>query len=507
MRAIPRPGGRLRVFPRRRKIFKICFTIDLTGVNFYCKLMAIAGRAAAGAPTAAPAKKEKRYMIQLDKKYDVIIVGAGVAGLNCALNVSSGRSVLVICKDTPDKSDSYLAQGGICRLPDESDYQSYFDDTMRAGHYENDPAAVDAMIRGSQEIIDDLVGLGVEFARNADGSFAYTKEGGHSRPRICFHEDTTGREITTRLMAAARARRNIRIVPYITMLDVIRDDVRCYGIVAKDGKNGRLYRLFADYTVLASGGIGGIFENSTNFRVLTGDAIAVCLKRGIPVDHVNYVQIHPTTLYTKKKGRRFLISESVRGEGAVLLDKNFKRFTDELRPRDIVTAAIREQMRKDATDHVWLDMRPIPPEEVMRHFPDIVRHCLNEGYDVLREPIPVVPSQHYFMGGIRSGVNGATALPGLYAVGETCCNGVHGKNRLASNSLLESLLFAKRAAQDINARYCPADMSAATAAEAALDLSVYANSTKLLREYKEIIRAAIDSENAACAAREGETKA
>ena len=304
-----------------------------------------------------------------------------------------------------------------------------------------------------------------------------------------------------------RARRNIRIVPYVTMLDVIRDDVRCYGIVAKDGKNGRLYRLFADYTVLASGGIGGIFENSTNFRVLTGDAIAVCLKRGIPVDHVNYVQIHPTTLYTKKKGRRFLISESVRGEGAVLLDKNFKRFTDELRPRDIVTAAIREQMRKDATDHVWLDMRPIPPEEVMRHFPDIVRHCLNEGYDVLREPIPVVPSQHYFMGGIRSGVNGATALPGLYAVGETCCNGVHGKNRLASNSLLESLLFAKRAAQDINARYCPADMSAATAAEAALDLSVYANSTKLLREYKEIIRAAIDSENAACAAREGETKA
>ena len=228
-----------------------------------------------------------QLMIKLEKKYDVIIVGTGVAGLNCALNVSPEKSVLVICKDTPDKSDSYLAQGGICRLPEEGDYQSYFDDTMRAGHYENNPVTVDAMIRGSQEVIDDLIGYGVDFARNADGSLAYTKEGGHSRPRICFHEDTTGREITTRLMAQARARHNILIVPYVTLLDIITDGKVCYGIVAKDGKNGKLYRLYADYTVLASGGIGGIFENSTNFRVLTGDALAICLNHGIAVDHIN----------------------------------------------------------------------------------------------------------------------------------------------------------------------------------------------------------------------------
>ena len=430
-------------------------------------------------------------MIKLEKKYDVIIVGTGVAGLNCALNVSPERSVLVICKDSPDKSDSYLAQGGICRLPEEADYQSYFDDTMRAGHYENNPAAVEAMIRGSQEVIDDLVACGVDFARESDGSLAYTKEGGHSRPRICFHEDTTGREITTRLMAAARARKNILIVPYVTMLDIICDKNACYGIVAKDGKNGRLYRLFADYTVLASGGVGGVFENSTNFRVLTGDALAICLNHGVPVDHINYIQIHPTTLYTKKKGRRFLISESVRGEGAVLLDKNFQRFTDELKPRDIVTAAILQQMKKDGTDHVWLDMRPIPREEVLGHFPDIVRHCLTEGYDVFRECIPVVPAQHYFMGGVRSDTRGATTLPRLYAVGETCCNGVHGKNRLASNSLLESLLFAKRAAQDINSSYCPIDMAAAKAAEGALDLAKYSNPSKLLREYKAEVLAAI----------------
>ena len=438
-------------------------------------------------------------MIKLSKKYDVIIVGTGVAGLNCALNINPEKSVLVICKETPDKSDSYLAQGGICRLPDESDYQCYFEDTMRAGHYENNPVTVDAMIRGSQEVIDDLIGYGVDFARNPDGSLAYTKEGGHSRPRICFHEDTTGREITTHLMKAARARKNILIVPYVTMLDIISDGSACYGIVAKDGKNGKLYRLYADYTVLASGGIGGVFENSTNFRVLTGDALAICLNHGVAVDHINYIQIHPTTLYSKKKGRRFLISESVRGEGAVLLDKNYQRFTDELKPRDIVTAAIRAQMEKDGTDHVWLDMRPIPPHEVMHHFPGIVKHCLDEGYDVFRECIPVVPAQHYFMGGIRSDVKGATTMPRLYAVGETCCNGVHGKNRLASNSLLESILFAKRAAQDINAGYSPIDISKAKAAEAALDLTKYSNPSKLLKQYKLIVQSAIDEENARCA--------
>ena len=444
-------------------------------------------------------KEAKGLMIKLAKKYDVIIVGTGVAGLNCALNVSPDKSVLVICKDTPDKSDSYLAQGGICRLPEEGDYQSYFNDTMRAGHYENNPATVDAMIRGSQEVIDDLIGYGVDFARNADGSLAYTKEGGHSRPRICFHEDTTGREITTHLMSAARARRNILIVPYVTLLDIITDGTQCYGIVAKDGKNGKLYRLYADYTVLASGGIGGIFENSTNFRVLTGDALAICLNHGIAVDHINYIQIHPTTLYSKKKGRRFLISESVRGEGAVLLDKNFQRFTDELQPRDVVTAAIRAQMEKDGTDHVWLDMRPIPREEVINHFPGIVQHCLNEGYDVFRECIPVVPAQHYFMGGIRSDLKGATTMPRLYAVGETCCNGVHGKNRLASNSLLESLLFAKRAAQDINAHYSPIDIPAAKAAEGQLDLAKYSNPSKLLKEYKQTVHDAIEAENLRCA--------
>ena len=431
-------------------------------------------------------------MIDLDKYYDVIIVGAGVAGLNCALNLSTDKKILIICKDTPDKSDSYLAQGGICRLVDEDDYKGYFEDTMRAGHYENNPATVDCMIRNSQELIDDLIACGVRFARNPDGSLAYTREGGHSRPRICFHEDYTGKEITTRLMQKVRARSNIFIAPYVTMVDIICEGNTCYGIVAKDSKNGKLYRLYADYTVFASGGLGGVFENSTNFRILTGDALAICLNHGIPVDHINYIQIHPTTFYSKTKGRRFLISESVRGEGAVLLDKNFHRFCDELQPRDVVTKNILAQMKKDGTKHVWLDMRPIPREEVIKHFPTIVQRCLDEGYDVFRECIPVVPSQHYFMGGIRSDLEGRTTMDRLYAVGETCCNGVHGANRLASNSLLESLIFAKRAAKDIQSHYQRIDLNAAARAEASLDLEKYKNVPALLKSYKGIVLNAIE---------------
>ncbi len=433
-------------------------------------------------------------MAKLEKKYDVIIVGAGVAGLNCALNIPDGKKVLLICKDTPEKSDSYLAQGGICRLRGDDDYQSYYDDTMRAGHYENDPSAVEAMIRGSRGVIDDLVNCGVEFARREDGSFAYTREGGHSQPRICFHEDCTGKEITTHLMSAVRLRGNVTVAPRRTMLDIICSDGECRGLVIKDNRSGKVNTVAADYVVLACGGIGGVFENSTNFGILTGDGVAICLNRGVAVDHIDYIQIHPTTLYSKKKGRRFLISESVRGEGAVLLDKHFNRFCNELEPRDVVTADIHRQMKKDGTDFVWLDMRPVPREELLSHFPAIVARCREEGYDVFTECIPVVPAQHYFMGGVRSGINGETTLKRLYAVGETCCNGVHGKNRLASNSLLESLLFAKRAALDIANNYSPADGNAFAEAVKDLDKEKYANSKKLMKEYKKILLTAIAAE-------------
>lgn len=422
----------------------------------------------------------------MKNRYDVIIVGAGVAGLNCALHLPSDISVLLICKDAPEKSDSYLAQGGICRLADEEDYESYYSDTMRAGHNENDPAAVECMIKNSRAVIDELVSLGVDFARNADGTLAATREGGHSKNRICFHKDCTGKEITSRLHEAVRALLNVEIRPMTVLLDVIEGAGACRGIIAHDRISGEVKAVYSDYTVLACGGIGGIFSKSTNFRILTGDGVAICLKHGVAVDNVNYIQIHPTTLYSEKEGRSFLISESVRGEGAVLLDKNFKRFTDELQPRDVVTAEILKQMKKDKTPYVLLDMRPIPEEEVRSHFPGIVKRCAEEGIDVFKQCVPVVPAQHYFMGGIRSGLEGQTTMPRLYAVGETCCNGVHGANRLASNSLLESLLFARRAAAHIAENYRKSSSAPA------VDLQRYANAEKILADYKKLLLKTIE---------------
>lgn len=381
---------------------------------------------------------------------DTVIVGTGVAGLFAALSLPRNLNIVMITKADLESSDSFLAQGGICVLRDEEDYDSYFEDTMRAGHYENRRESVDIMIRGSRQIIRELVGYGVEFAKDSNGGFAYTREGAHSRPRILFHEDITGKEITSHLLDQVKKLENVTLYEYTEMTDIIEEKGRCTGVLARRGEERIAIR--APFTILASGGIGGRYRHSTNFPHLTGDAIDIAKKHGIRLEHLDYVQIHPTTLYSRKPGRRFLISESVRGEGAWLLNRDGERFVDELLPRDVVTEAIQKQMEKDGTDHVWLSMAPIPREKILSHFPNIYRHCLEEGYDVTRERIPVVPAQHYFMGGIWVDSESRTSMPCLYAAGETSCNGVHGANRLASNSLLESLVFARRAAKDIARR-------------------------------------------------------
>ena len=383
---------------------------------------------------------------------DIVVVGTGVAGLYAALNLPQDKEVIIITKSNIEESDSYLAQGGICTLTNENDYAAYFEDTMRAGHYENNPETVEIMIRSSQSVISDLIESGVDFAKNSDGSLRYTREGAHSSPRICFHEDITGKEITSKLLAQIKKRKNITVIENLKMIDIIRSQSRCIGIIARY-PDKTLVQINARFTILATGGIGGLFHNSTNYPHLTADALAIALKHGIALSNLDYIQIHPTTLYSKKKGRRFLISESVRGEGAVLLDKNMQRFTDELQPRDKVSAAIFEQMKKDNTEFVWLSMHQIPKEVILNHFPHIYERCLEEGYDATKECIPVVPAQHYFMGGIKVDADSKTTMPCLYAAGETSCNGVHGKNRLASNSLLESLVFAKRAADKIASEF------------------------------------------------------
>ena len=316
----------------------------------------------------------------MDFRTDVVIVGTGVAGTFSALNLPKDKNIIMITKSDLESSDSFLAQGGICVLTDENDYDNYFEDTMKAGHYENRKESVDIMIRSSQEIIHDLIGYGVDFAHDGD-KLLYTREGAHSRPRILFHEDITGQEITSKLLAQVKKLPNVTIYEYTTMTDIIVQDGHCAGIIAKT-KDGEIMHIHAKDTIFASGGIGGCYKHSTNFPHLTGDALDISKKHGIRLEHLDYVQIHPTTLYSKEPGRRFLISESVRGEGAVLYNKNGERFVNELLPRDVVTKAIKAQMEKDGTDHVWLSMENIGTESILSHFPNIYRRCKEEGYDV-----------------------------------------------------------------------------------------------------------------------------
>ena len=437
---------------------------------------------------------------------DVLIVGTGVAGLYCALSLPLSCNIIMISKSAFEDCDSYLAQGGICMLRNDEDYARYFEDTMHAGHYENDEKSVNIMIRSSQELIKHLICYGVDFERNEDNSLKFTKEAAHSVPRILFHEDITGEAITSVLLQVVKRMPNVILLDHVTMVDILtgEDDagirhcngavVRApkgtdvaakYGVFCTKDERESLFTISAKNVVWACGGIGGLFDHSTNFAQLTGDALGIALKHGIALQNPDYIQVHPTTLYTEKKGRAFLISESVRGAGGILLNEAGERFVDELLPRDIVSGAIMEEMKKTATDHVWLSMERIPKDIITSHFRHICDKCLEEGYDCTNEPIPVVPAQHYFMGGVKTDYDGKTSMTCLYAAGETACNGVHGANRLASNSLLESMVFANRVAESIkseteNLKIHEADLCN-------VDWNTYADSERLAKEYKNSI--------------------
>ncbi|WKY43695.1 L-aspartate oxidase [Eubacteriaceae bacterium ES2] len=418
-------------------------------------------------------------------KADIIIVGTGVSGLFFALNAPKNKKVLMLSKSGLDESDSNLAQGGICVLKNEDDYQAFFEDTMRAGHYENNPQAVEQMIRYSPQIIRDLEGIGVEFAQR-DGKPLYTREGAHSTARILYHDDLTGKEITSKLLLQVKKQKHITVLEHTAMIDLICENNQCQGVVASD-QNGEILSLEGNYIVLATGGLGGLFTHSTNYPHLTGDSLAVCLKHEIALENISYIQIHPTTLYSKETGRRFLISESVRGEGAVLLNKKGQRFASELLPRDLLTQAIYEEMEKDGQDHVWLSMKDLDGALVKKRFPNIYAHCLTKGIDVTKDLIPVTPAQHYFMGGIKVDLNSQTSMKRLLAVGEIACNGVHGANRLASNSLLESLVFSKIAARHVASHYQISDSHAKN-----IDGQSFLNLDKLKESYRKTILSEIE---------------
>lgn len=416
---------------------------------------------------------------------DVIIIGTGVAGLYCALNLPEDKKVLLITKSSLEMSDSYLAQGGICVLKEEDDYNNFFWDTLKAGHYENDRDSVHQMIDKSPEVIEDLISFGVEFEKK-DGQMLYTKEGAHSTARILYHKDITGLEITRKLLEQVKSRKNLKIMEQTEMIDLVCNHNRCFGAVIRS-KDGVISRLDSHYTVLATGGIGGLYENSTNYPHLTGDALALSVRHNIALKNMNYIQIHPTTLFTEKPGRRFLISESVRGEGAYLLNANMERFVNELLPRDQLTQEIYKQMKKEGSRHVWLTITHLGEDKIKHRFPNIYKRCLEEGIDITKAPIPVTPAQHYFMGGIAVDLHSKTSMEHLYAAGETSCNGVHGANRLASNSLLESLVFAKEAALHIIDTY-----EENSTVLPPVDFAVYENYEQLKEVNKELIQQEIE---------------
>ncbi|WP_238915169.1 L-aspartate oxidase [Clostridium sp. YIM B02555] len=385
----------------------------------------------------------------MNRFVDVLIVGSGVSGLYCALNLKSDLNVLVVCKGKIDCSNTYLAQGGISVARDEKDIPIYIEDTLRAGKYKNDLEAVKVLALESRVNIDKLIDMGIEFDRNKDGSLNYTKEGAHSINRIVHTKDNTGESTAKILIKNVKQKDNIKIYEETFFIDIIEKEERCIGAVLL--KENEQINVYAKAVVLATGGIGGLYNNSTNQRILTGDGIVAAVKHNISLKDVNYIQIHPTAFYEEEiNQRRFLISESLRGEGGILTNVNGERFVNELLPRDVVSQAVYEQMAETETPYVNLDIRFLGEDFIKNRFSTIYRECLKRGTDITKEYIKVSPAQHFFMGGIRVDLNSRTSMNNLYAVGETSCTGIHGANRLASNSLLEGLVFSRRAANFIN---------------------------------------------------------
>jgi len=379
---------------------------------------------------------------------DVLIVGSGVAGLYTALNLREDLEIIMVSKKSVNLCNSSLAQGGIAVARGKEDFQSFIEDTLKAGKYENNIDSVRVLVEESMDNINKLIDLGANFEKDEKGVL-FTKEGAHEINRIVYHKDITGKHVEDILLENVKRRKNIKIIEECEMVDIYHRDNRCIGaLFNKDEENLSIY---AKVVILATGGIGGLFKKSTNERIITGDSIGIAIRNNIEIKDLSYIQIHPTAFFSKKsEKKRFLISESVRGEGGKLLNCNGERFVDELLPRDIVAKKIYEEMKKTNSNNVFLDVSFMEKSFLQNRFPNIYNKCLEEGIDISKEPIPVAPAQHYFMGGIKVDLNGKTSMENLYAFGETSCTGVHGANRLASNSLLEALVFSRRGALEIN---------------------------------------------------------
>lgn len=397
-------------------------------------------------------------------KTDFLVIGSGLAGLSFALKAASYGKVLIITKSDEDESNTKYAQGGIASVmsfPDSK--EKHIADTLACGDGLCDEKVVRMVINQSHERIEELISWGAEFDKKNTGDFDLAREGGHSENRVLHHKDITGLEIERKILARAKSNKNIEFLTHHFAVDLITQHhlgievkrstpgIECYGAYVLNNKTGKVETILSKITLMASGGAGQVYQNTTNPLIATGDGVAMAYRAMAKVKHMEFVQFHPTALYQPGSNPAFLITEAVRGAGAVLKTKSGKEFMhlyDErasLAPRDIVARAIDSELKKSGDEYVFLDCTSIERTVFENHFPNILKKCLSVGINPVKDFIPVTPAAHYFCGGIETDINGCTSIKNLYAAGECACTGLHGANRLASNSLLEALVFAHQA--------------------------------------------------------------
>ncbi len=401
------------------------------------------------------------------RKYDYLVIGSGVAGMSFALKVAGTGRVAIVCKTSIDEANTDLAQGGVASVTnlEVDDFEKHIQDTMIAGDYLSDPAAVDMVVRNAPSQIAELVEWGVNFDKNENGEYDLHREGGHSEFRILHHADNTGHEIQQSLIKAVRRHKNIDVFENHFAIEIITQhhlgrivtrrttDIECYGAYVLDEATGTVDTFLSRVTVMATGGCEAVYRTTTNPLIATGDGIAMVYRAKGTVKDMEFIQFHPTALYHPGDRPAFLITEAMRGYGAVLRNIRGEEFMHKydprlsLAPRDIVARAIDSEMKQSGSDHVYLDVTHKDPEETKRHFPNIYRKCLSLGIDITKDYIPVVPAAHYLCGGIKVDLNGCSSIKHLYAIGECSCTGLHGGNRLASNSLIEAVVYADAAAR------------------------------------------------------------
>ncbi len=403
----------------------------------------------------------------MTRKYDYLVIGSGIAGMSFALKVASKGRVALICKTTLDEANTALAQGGVASVTnlEVDDFEKHINDTMIAGDWLSDPEAVRKVVTEAPAQIRELIDWGVEFDKKADGTFDLHREGGHSEFRILHHADNTGFEIQESLIEAVRANENIDIFEHHFAIEIITQhhlgkivtrrtpDITCYGAYVLDTATGVVDTFLSRITLIATGGVGAVYQTTTNPLVATGDGIAMVYRAKGTVKDMEFIQFHPTALYHPGDRPSFLITEAMRGYGAVLRNLKGEEFMHKydprlsLAPRDIVARAIDSEMKLTGDDHVYLDVTHKDPEETRKHFPNIYAKCLSLGIDITKDYIPVAPAAHYLCGGIKVDGNAESSIHRLYAVGECSCTGLHGGNRLASNSLIEAVVYADAAAK------------------------------------------------------------